>query len=891
MSDYNNLVNASILTPTTTLDLGSESNRYNNIFLNGNIAIGGATITPSNAVIPRISSISYTGDDAAADPAGGQTVSLNGSGFLSGASVYINGSPISVIIVTSSTLITFVAPAKLAGNYSLVLVNPDGAGATFVPGIQYSGIPAWSTSAGTLGSVYEMSSISNILSATSDSAVSYSVVLGALPAGITLHTGNGLVSGTAPAVSGATTYNFTINAKDGEDQDTNRNFSYTVNPDAITWSSPANGATLSGSPGTAFSQSLSATSATGNSITYTANALPVGLSISGSTITGTPSSNSSITTLLTATSATTNKTSTRTIIWSIVVSTVNIEYLIIAPGGTGSWGGGGAGGFIEGTASYSTGTTLSVAFDESLAHSGGGVTFGSLKAIKGGGEGNDGGSGGGGSVNSSWTGAPKITGPTNGLALQPSSSSGGYGYNGGAGISNGQTGYAGGGGGGAGGPGTASTTNQGGAGGAGRQSSITGTATWYCGGGGGGSNGTTPPGGGGSSYGGGGSWTASPAYTAGPGILILVYLNSFPSLNISGIGYSINTTARPGYRMYTFLTGSGSISIPSFQAPQNTVAPTVTGVLATGNSLKCSTGTWASADFPLTLQWKRNGANIAAATGTTYTVQAQDVGATITCTVTQTNIAGTLSVDTVGILEPVIPTVAISYLLVAGGGGSGARGGKAGGGGGGGVVRGDVTVTAESITVTVGAAGAGGSGTSSGSNGGNSNITSSGIGYTIQANGGGGGGDGAVGSAGGSGGGGGFTGRAGGASNKLTIQGATSYGNAGGAGGGDGWHQGGGGGAGGAGDFGYYGGPANSDLGRGTPGPGVFIDMGGGISGTYGAGLTGNGSAGQSGHVGLVVLRYSDTIPAASSTTGNPTITVASGYRLYQFSSSGSITF
>jgi hypothetical protein len=67
--------------------------------------------------------------------------------------------------------------------------------------------------------------------------------------------------------------------------------------------------------------------------------------------------------------------------------------------------------------------------------------------------------------------------------------------------------------------------------------------------------------------------------------------------------------------------------------------------------------------------------------------------------------------------------------------------------------------------------------------------------------------------------------------------------------------------------------------------------MGGGISGTYGAGLTGNGSAGQSGHVGLVVLRYSDTIPAASSTTGNPTITVASGYRLYQFSSSGSITF
>ena len=42
---------------------------------------------------------------------------------------------------------------------------------------------------------------------------------------------------------------------------------------------------------------------------------------------------------------------------------------------------------------------------------------------------------------------------------------------------------------------------------------------------------------------------------------------------------------------------------------------------------------------------------------------------------------------------------------------------------------------------------------------------------------------------------------------------------------------------------------------------------------------------------GIVILRYADSNPAATSTTGSPTITVAGGYRVYKFTSSGSITF
>jgi hypothetical protein len=285
---------------------------------------GGTGNTTGAGNSPTISAITYPGNDTAVNTAGGDTVTLTGANFNTGVSVIVNGVPASVVTRVSSSEITFTTSAQAAGSYIIYVVNTDGSTGLAVPGLQYSGVPSWTTAAGSLATVYETAAISNSLSASSDSAVTYSVESGTLPTGVTLFAGSGLVSGTAPVVESSTTYNFTVTASDGENQDTARNFSYTVNPDVVTWSSPSSGATLSGTVGTAYTQSLSATSAAGRAITYTANALPAGLSISGSSIIGTPTANSSISTLLTATAATTQKTATRTFNWNIAAITYTI---------------------------------------------------------------------------------------------------------------------------------------------------------------------------------------------------------------------------------------------------------------------------------------------------------------------------------------------------------------------------------------------------------------------------------------------------------------------------------------------------------------------------------------------------------------------------------------
>ena len=171
----------------------------------------------------RVTGATYPGDDTAVAPAGGQTVTLAGTGFVSTPTVFVNNTIAPSVSFVSSTQITFVTPAFAAGTYHVYVVNPDGATAIFVNGISYSGVPTWTTAAGSLGT-YD-GALSVQLQATSDSAVTYALTSGStLPAGITLSS-SGLISGTSNTEQ---TFSFSVDAIDAQNQDTPRSFSVTI---------------------------------------------------------------------------------------------------------------------------------------------------------------------------------------------------------------------------------------------------------------------------------------------------------------------------------------------------------------------------------------------------------------------------------------------------------------------------------------------------------------------------------------------------------------------------------------------------------------------------------------------------------------------------------------
>jgi hypothetical protein len=168
-------------------------------------------------------SITYAGDDLAADPAGGQTILVVGTGFEATPTVYVGGTIASSVSFVSSTQITFTAPPKPAGTYDVYIVNPGGATAIMVMAISYSGVPAWTTAAGSLGTVEGTVNVQ--LQATSNSAITYTLASGStLPSGVTLSS-TGLLSGT---IASDQTFSFTVVATDAENQDTSRSFQVTV---------------------------------------------------------------------------------------------------------------------------------------------------------------------------------------------------------------------------------------------------------------------------------------------------------------------------------------------------------------------------------------------------------------------------------------------------------------------------------------------------------------------------------------------------------------------------------------------------------------------------------------------------------------------------------------
>lgn len=238
-------------------------------------------------------------------------------------------------------------------------------------------------------------------------------------------------------------------------------------------------------------------------------------------------------------------------------ATRDVDYLLVAGGGSGAGsrgGGGGAGGVLSGTATLAVGTFS--------------VVIGA------------GGTAGGNGSNSTWNGLTAVGGGAGGTNAGSAGGSGGGGSNGSAGgagtAGQGNTGgtgnfalsAAGGGGGGAAAAGGSASPNQGGNGGAGQSSAISGAVAYYGGGGGGNGDsgsGTGGVGGGGNGGAGGNPGTAGTAntggggggggtYAGGSGVAVFSYATG----TLTATGGTITTSG--GRTIHTF-TSNGTFEI------------------------------------------------------------------------------------------------------------------------------------------------------------------------------------------------------------------------------------------------------------------------------------------------------------------------------------------
>ena len=253
------------------------------------------------------------------------TVTINGTNFAAGAIAYAVGVDSTETAATTTTLVSVVEitaafPALSPANapYDVKVVNPSNLYGVLYDALSVNDAPIWSTAAGSLGTFTELQSISVTVAATdtsdsTNSPLSYSVVSGALPGGLSLNSSTGVISGTASNVVPNTTYSFTIAATDGRNTAVTRAFSITINDRDPVWST---GTTLpTFTRNVAYSTTISATEDDSGAITYSllSGSLPTGLNLSsGGTISGTPTSLANTTFTVRATVTASGNVSDRT---------------------------------------------------------------------------------------------------------------------------------------------------------------------------------------------------------------------------------------------------------------------------------------------------------------------------------------------------------------------------------------------------------------------------------------------------------------------------------------------------------------------------------------------------------------------------------------------------
>jgi hypothetical protein len=181
--------------------------------------------------VPGVSSISGTYSEATDSG----VITIYGTNFVSGAyatAIGSNGVQINAASTVYNSLVqltaTFTGLSNAQEPYDIKVTNPSNLFGLIPDALYINASPVWVTSSGSLGTFNEQVSISVSATATDETAITYALASGStLPAGVTLNSSSGLISGTLPDISTDTTYSFTINASDGVNTVVPRAFSIT----------------------------------------------------------------------------------------------------------------------------------------------------------------------------------------------------------------------------------------------------------------------------------------------------------------------------------------------------------------------------------------------------------------------------------------------------------------------------------------------------------------------------------------------------------------------------------------------------------------------------------------------------------------------------------------
>jgi len=179
--------------------------------------------------------VSYTGSILESNAT--NTLVISGTHFTAGAIASLIGNDGTEYVANTTTVnsivqITAVFGALAANKepYDIKVINPSNLYGILPDTVSVNDTPSWTTSAGSLGTFNGTNSVSVTVAATDEenNSITYSLLSGLLPGGLSLNSSTGVISGTATNPASTTTYSFTINASDGLNTAVSRNFSITI---------------------------------------------------------------------------------------------------------------------------------------------------------------------------------------------------------------------------------------------------------------------------------------------------------------------------------------------------------------------------------------------------------------------------------------------------------------------------------------------------------------------------------------------------------------------------------------------------------------------------------------------------------------------------------------